>query len=104
MPTIEGLTLVADLSHWINVAETDVNDPDLTQVIEDVAPQVHHVHCRVGYDHGPQVPDPRKGQWLAYTEGHERWWDAIWRASEARGDQEVCFTTEFGPPNYQVHT
>ena len=25
------------------------------------------------YDHGPQVPDPREGQWLAYTEGHERW-------------------------------
>ena len=102
MPTIPGLTLVADLSHWINVAETDANDPDLTQVIEDFAPQFHHVHCRVGYDHGPQVPDPRIGQWLAYTEGHEKWWDAIWKAAEARGDDEVCFTTEFGPPNYQA--
>ena len=29
-------------------------------------------------------------------------WDAIWKAAEARGDKEVCFTTEFGPPNYQV--
>ena len=82
--------------------ETDTNDPDLTQVIEDLAPQFHHVHCRVGYDHGPQVPDPRLGQWLAYTEGHERWWDCIWRAAEDRGDSEVCFTTEFGPPNYQI--
>ena len=27
-------------------------DPDLTKVIEDLAPQVHHIHCRVGYDHG----------------------------------------------------
>lgn len=102
VPSIPGLTMVADLSHWINVAETDTNDPDLTQVIEDFAPQFYHVHCRVGYDHGPQVPDPRVGQWLAYTEGHERWWDAIWEAAEARGDQEVCFTTEFGPPNYQI--
>ena len=84
------------------MAETDTNDPDLTQVIEDMAPLTHHVHCRVGYDHGPQVPDPRKGQWLGYTEGHERWWDAIWTAAKARGDTEVCFTTEFGPPNYQV--
>lgn len=84
------------------MAETDTNDLDLTQVIEDLAPRVHHVHCRVGYDHGPQVPDPRLGQWLAYTEGHERWWDAIWKAAEARGDSEVCFSTEFGPPNYQV--
>ena len=39
---------MADLSHWINVAETDANDPDLTQVIEDFAPRVKHVHCRVG--------------------------------------------------------
>ena len=46
---------MADLSHWINVAETDTNDPDLTQVIEDFAHQTFHVHCRVGYDHGPQV-------------------------------------------------
>ena len=103
MPCIDDLTLVADLSHWINVAETDVNDPDLTQVIEDFASRTFHVHCRVGYDHGPQVPDPRVGQWLAYTEGHERWWDKIWDAAKARGDDEVCFTTEFGPPNYQVH-
>ena len=28
-------------------------------------------------------------QWLEYMEGHERWWDAIWRAASERGDQEV---------------
>ena len=37
------------------MAETDTTDPDLTQVIEDLAHQTYHVHCRVGYDHGPQV-------------------------------------------------
>ena len=50
-----GLTLVADLSHWIAVAETNCDDPDLTQVIEDLAPKCRHIHLRVGYDHGPQV-------------------------------------------------
>jgi hypothetical protein len=40
--------------------------------------------------------------WLPYTEGHERWWDAIWRAADERGDQVFTVTTEFGPPNYQV--
>ena len=49
-----------------------------------------------------QVPDPREKNWLPYTEGHERWWDAIWKAAEERGDKEVTVTTEFGPPNYQV--
>ena len=45
--------MVADLSHWINVAETNCNDLDLTRVIEDLAPRMEHTHCRVGYDHGP---------------------------------------------------
>ena len=49
-----------------------------------------------------QVPDPRTKNWLPYTEGHERWWDAIWKEAEKRGDEEVTVTTEFGPPNYQV--
>ena len=73
-----------------------------TAVIEALAPRFHHIHMRVGYDHGPQVPDPRAAKWLPYTEGHERWWDAIQAAAERRGDEEVTVTTEFGPPNYQV--
>jgi len=102
VPKFKDLKLVADLSHWVNVAETNSNDPDLTAVIERLAPKFHHTHCRVGYDHGPQVPDPRLGQWLEYMEGHERWWDAIWRAAAERGDEEVTMTPEHGPPNYQV--
>ena len=47
--------MVADLSHWINVAETDTNDLDLVAVIEALAPRFRHIHLRVGYDHGPQV-------------------------------------------------
>ena len=56
----ESLTLVADLSHWICVAETNTDDPDLTQVIEDLAAKCRHVHLRVGYDHGPQVIEAEK--------------------------------------------
>ena len=49
------LTMVADLSHWVNVAETDTYDPDLSAVIEAFADRFRHIHLRVGYDHGPQV-------------------------------------------------
>ena len=61
----------------------------------------HHTHCRVGYDNGPQVCDPRAPEWLPYMEGHERWWDAIWHASKKRGDSVVTMIAEHGPPNYQ---
>jgi len=102
VPQFDDLKMVADLSHWINIAETDANDLDLTSVIEKFAPRFEHTHCRVGYDHGPQVPDPRKGQWVSYMEGHERWWDAIWEAAKEKGLEEITMTPEHGPPNYQV--
>lgn len=101
VPKFPMMKLTADLSHWVNVAETDTRDPDLTQVIEDLAPQVYHTHCRVGYDHGPQVADPRAPEWLPYMEGHERWWDAIWKAQAARGQAVTTMIAEHGPPNYQ---
>ncbi|TRY63993.1 hypothetical protein TCAL_02079 [Tigriopus californicus] len=102
VPKHSNLTMVADLSHWINVAETSADDLDLTQVIEDFAPRFRHVHCRVGYDHGPQVPDPRAPEWISYMEGHERWWDYIWEAMRQQGIEEVTMTPEHGPPNYQI--
>jgi len=102
VPKFPNMKLTADLSHWINVAETDTNDLDLTQVIEDLAPQFLHTHCRVGYDHGPQVPDPRSAEWLPYMEGHERWWDAIWRAQATKGMTVTTMIAEHGPPSYQM--
>ena len=43
---------VADLSHWVNVAETNSSDPDLTAVIERLAPKFHHTHCRFDLEGG----------------------------------------------------
>ena len=37
VPRHPDLQLVADLSHWICVAETDTTDPVLTQTIADVS-------------------------------------------------------------------
>jgi len=73
VPRFPTLKLVMDISHWISVAETNTEDLDLTKVVEDLAPRASHVHCRVGYDHGPQVSDPRAPEWIPYMEGHERW-------------------------------
>lgn len=101
IPRFPTLKFTADLSHFTCIAETDPSDVDLSSVVEALAPMVHHVHCRVGYDHGPQVADPRAEMWMPYTEGFERWWDLIWEAQKARGDQFTTFTPEHGPPNYQ---
>eukprot|EP00446_Apocalathium_sp_SHHI-4_P083637 CAMPEP_0177490638 /NCGR_PEP_ID=MMETSP0369-20130122/31368_1 /TAXON_ID=447022 ORGANISM="Scrippsiella hangoei-like, Strain SHHI-4" /NCGR_SAMPLE_ID=MMETSP0369 /ASSEMBLY_ACC=CAM_ASM_000364 /LENGTH=401 /DNA_ID=CAMNT_0018967231 /DNA_START=44 /DNA_END=1249 /DNA_ORIENTATION=+ len=97
----KSIKLTADLSHWINVAETDCTDPVLNQAIEFIVPNVYHTHCRVGYDHGPQVSDPRAPEWIPYTEGHERWWDWIWRSQLERGFTRTTMISEHGPPSYQ---
>lgn len=99
---LPDLKLVADLSHWVNVAETNTSDPVLTSTIHGIAPNVYHIHGRIGYDHGPQVPDPRAPEWLPYTEGHEAWWSEIWKQQAARGQKVSTFTPEHGPPNYQI--
>lgn len=101
LPNFPELKFVADLSHFTCIAETNTEDPDLTAVIQQIAKQTHHVHCRVGYDHGPQVADPRAPEWLPYMEGFERWWDIIWKAQLERGDTFSTFTPEHGPPSYQ---
>jgi len=107
LPKFPQMKMVADLSHFICVAETDTKDPDLTTMIQGMAPQVHHIHARIGYDHGPQVPDPRAPEWIPYTEGHEAWWDFIVKTQMKnpdflKSDVPFTFTPEHGPPNYQV--
>ena len=68
-----NLTMVADLSHWINVAETDTNDPDLTAVIEAFASRFRHIHLRVGYDHGPQANIQMAIIQFGNLEAHKLW-------------------------------
>lgn len=101
------MKLVADFSHFTCVAETDASDPHLNEVIMDLMPRISHTHGRVGYDHGPQVSDPRAPEWMPYTLGFEHWWDSIIQAQlkkhSASGSKEfvTTFTPEHGPPNYQ---
>jgi hypothetical protein len=92
------LKLTADLSHWVCVCERLLEDFD--ELITQVARQTWHVHARVGFEQGPQVPDPRAPEWAAPLRAHEGWWQRIWAAQVARGAERSSFTPEFGPPPY----
>ena len=52
----EHLHLCCDLSHWVCVCERLLDDES---IIEQCAQHCLHLHARVGYEQGPQVPDPR---------------------------------------------
>ena len=95
------LKLTCDFSHWVVVVERQLDD-DWDAVLE-VAKHAHHIHARVGYDQGPQVPHPAAPEYAHALSSHQRYWEAIWTAQRAAGVSRVTMTPEFGPDGY-LHT
>lgn len=95
------LKLCADFSHWVVVTESRL--ADLDAMLAAASQRAIHVHARVGYEEGPQVPDPRAPEFAEYVELFESWWDRIVESARARGVSELSITPEYGPPNY-LHT
>lgn len=100
---VPDLTLCADFSHWCCVCESllewGVEPGDLDLAIR----RTRHIHARVGYAEGPQVPDPRAPEWAAALDRHEGWWRAMLAAQAKAGVRVATVTPEFGPPDY-LHT
>ena len=97
----DELKLCCDFSHWVCVAERLIDDQ--LHIIRQSAARCLHLHARVGYEQGPQVPDPRAPEYAMHLAAHERWWWLVWDAQKKRGDKTSTLTPEFGPPRY-LHT
>jgi hypothetical protein len=72
-------------------------EPD---IIALCAERAHHIHARVGYDQGAQVPHPAAPEYREALEAHENWWAQIWRSQLLRGLSVSTMTPEFGPDGY----
>jgi sugar phosphate isomerase/epimerase len=97
----DDLKLCCDFSHWVCVCERLLDDQ--LDILRQCSRHCLHLHARVGYEEGPQVPDPRAPEYQKQLEAHEHWWRLIWEAQAARGLEMTTLTPEFGPPNY-LHT
>ena len=95
---IPDILLTVDFSHWCVVCER-LMDTEL-DVINAIANNVQHIHARIGYEQGPQVPDPRAAEYEYTLEAHQRWWEIIWQSQLARDFQTSTMTPEFGPDGY----
>ncbi len=95
------LKICCDYSHWVVVCERLPDDQAATFAL--AAERALHIHARVGYEEGPQVPDPRAPEYQRHVAAHERWWDQVWDSQERRGLAVTTLTPEFGPPGY-LHT
>ncbi|MEI8135312.1 MAG: TIM barrel protein [bacterium] len=98
---VPDLHLNADLSHWCCVAESMLEEYD--EAINLVADRAIHIHTRVGYENGPQVPDPRAPEWESHVLAFESWWQKIIESHKLRGEAELTITPEYGPSSY-MHT
>lgn len=97
---IPRLELTLDASHWCNVAETLLHDQRdaLSLAIE----HSFHIHARVGYSQGAQVPDPRDPLWKEALDTHVEWWKRVVAVKKSRGIETVTITPEFGAPPYMI--
>lgn len=95
-----SLPITLDMSHWVCVAESLLEDQSETMRL--ACSHTKHIHARVGYAEGPQVTDPLLPQWEKELAAHLRWWDVI--VERRRKEQKpVTITPEFGAYPYMVH-
>lgn len=96
---IPSLQLTLDVSHWVCVAESFLEDqPDSINLAIE---RTEHIHARVGYTEGPQVPDPRSPEWAEALQIHMKWWDRV-AARKGKENKVLTITPEFGPFPYMV--
>jgi len=95
---IPEIKLTCDFSHWCVVCERLI-DTEI-DIIKLIAKNAHHIHARVGYDQGPQVPNPAAPEYATALQAHQRWWEIIWESQQRREYQVTTMTPEFGPDGY----
>jgi len=98
---IPDLQITLDASHWVCVAESFLKNQQ--EAMHLAIERTEHIHARVGYEEGPQVPDPRVPEWQYALDMHLNWWDKIAARKTNEGtDAVLTITPEFGPFPYMV--
>ncbi|MFZ5755571.1 MAG: sugar phosphate isomerase/epimerase family protein [Pseudomonadota bacterium] len=95
---LPAIRFTFDYSHWCVVCERLLDSE--ADVLRELAPYARHIHARVGYDQGPQVPHPAAPEHAHALAAHQRWWENLWTSMAARGEPVLTMTPEFGPDGY----
>ena len=92
-----NLKYTLDVSHWMVVHERLLTESD--PLLQEIFPSVNHIHARVGFAEGPQVPNPAAPEWKNEVKAHLDIWEKIIRSQMGK---VFTVTTEFGPPPYMA--
>jgi len=111
---LKDIKINLDISHWVVCLERIFDSPESAHMNGDDVDQgwwpevlgmlkdrVHLIHARVGYEEGPQVPNPASPEYAAEMKCHlENYWTPIMKAMIT--DKRVCnVEPEHGPWPYQ---
>jgi len=100
MEKIPGLRLCLDISHWCNVAESWLDDQ--ADAVHLAFSRADHIHARIGFPEGPQIPDPRAPEWKEALDRYTGWWSRVINHRRKEGWKEFTVTPEFGPFPYMT--
>lgn len=92
------LKLIADLSHFCVVSESDLSDQ--SDLLKKLYPNIKHIHARVGFEQSPQVNNPFAPEWKNHLEQYLIWWKEIIKVQTLKGASDITITLEFGPFPY----
>jgi len=95
---IPDLRIGFDVSHWCAVAESYLHNQK--ENVDLAIGRADHIHARVGFPEGPQIPDPRVPEWQEAVNIHMGWWERIIERNKNEGKELFSITSEFGPFPY----
>ena len=92
------LQLVADFSHFCVVSESNLSDQQ--DLLEQIYPNIKHIHARIGFEQSPQVNNPFAPEWKNHLERYLVWWKQIMEVQSKKNNSFTTITPEFGPFPY----
>ena len=93
-----NLKLIADISHFCVVSESDLSDQQ--ELLTRIYPNIQHIHARVGFEQSPQVNHPFAPEWKKHSDRYITWWKEIIALQSQNGAAHLTITPEFGPFPY----
>ena len=95
---IPKMKITADFSHWVCVTESYLEN--FEKEVDEAVKRTEHIHARVGFPEGPQIPDPRSPYWKEPVDFFLRLWERIILHQKSVGTEIFTITPEFGPQPY----
>jgi hypothetical protein len=92
------LKVTADFSHFTCVCESMLGDQQADLAV--IKSRALHIHGRIGFEEGPQVPHPAAPEFSGHLKQFEQWWHDMLHNSIIPVQPTATFTPEFGPPGY----